>query len=108
VSHELSVLPRRGVLATKEERAVARRIGALQGKAIERRAEDALRRELASGRIKDIRSLTKDALEAGGEIADVLVEEVQARPFFGRELADIASTGARGLKSELRGYVEGD
>jgi hypothetical protein len=108
VNRELSVSSRLGVLATKEERAIARRIGALQGKAIERRAEDALRRELASGRIKDITSLTKDAVEAGGEIADVLVEEVQARPFFGRELADIARAGARGLKSELRGYVEAE
>jgi hypothetical protein len=58
--------------------------------------------------MKDIESLTKDALEAGGEIAAVLAEEVQARPFFAGELADIARTGARGLKAELRGYVEGD
>jgi predicted lactoylglutathione lyase len=55
----------------------------------------------------DIRDLTEDALEAGGEIAACLESEVQARPFFARELADIASTGARGLKAELRNYVEG-
>lgn len=94
-------------MTTKEERAVARRVATLRGRAIERRAEDALRRELASRRMRDIKSLTKDALEAGGEIADVLADEVQTRPFFARELADIAGTGARGLKSELRGYVEG-
>jgi hypothetical protein len=108
VSRELSTRAQPGALATiREERAVARRIRTLEGQAIERRAEDALRRELASGRMKDIKSLTKDALESGGEIADVLAEEAQARPFFARELADIASTGARGLKVELRGYVEG-
>jgi hypothetical protein len=107
VTRELSIRTQHGALATiREERAVARRIRALEGQAIERRAEDALRRELASGRMKDIKSLTKDALEAGGEIADVLADEVQARPFFARELADIASTGARGLKAGLRGYVE--
>lgn len=108
MSRELSTRPQHRALATiREERAVARRIGNLQGVAIERRAEDAVRRGLASGRMKDIESLTKDALEAGGEIADVLAEEAQAHPFFARELADIASTGARGLKAELRGYVEG-
>lgn len=109
MSYELSTRPHLGALAiVREERAVARRIRALQGQAIERRAEDALRRDLASGRMKDIKSLTADALEAGGEIADVLADEVQTRPFFARELADIASTGARGLKAELRGYVEGN
>lgn len=75
--------------------------------AVARRAEDAMRRELASGRMKDIASLTKDALECGGEIGDVLADEAQARPFFARELADIATTGLRGLRSELRDYVEG-
>lgn len=109
MSRELSIRPRPGALATiRKERSIARRVGNIQGVAIERRAEDALRRELASGRMKDIKSLTEDALEAGGEIADVLAEEAQAHPFFARELADIASTGARGLKAELRGYVEGD
>lgn len=108
MSRELSTRPQPGTLATiREERAVARRIRSLEAQAIERRAEDALRRELTSGRMKDIKSLTKDALEAGGEIADVLADEAQARPFFARELADIASTGARGLKAELRSYVEG-
>ena len=96
-----------GIALTREERAIARQVGSLHAQAVARRTEDALRRELASGRIGDVESLTKDALEAGGEVAAVLADGVQAHPFFARELADIASTGARGLKAELRGYIEG-
>jgi hypothetical protein len=70
------------------------------------RAEDAARRYVATGRIHDIRALSKDALEAAGDIGDVLAEEVQAHPFFAQELAGIASTGARGLKTELAYFIE--
>ncbi|MGH2911019.1 MAG: hypothetical protein ACRDJ3_00940, partial [Solirubrobacteraceae bacterium] len=53
-----------------------------------------------------IRDLTENALEAGSEIAHRLAYEASARPFFARELADIASTGARGLKTELAYFIE--
>ncbi|MGC2373118.1 MAG: hypothetical protein WA484_04505 [Solirubrobacteraceae bacterium] len=91
---------------TRDERGVIKYAKALQRRALEVRAEDAARRHVATGRMHDIKWLTKDALEAGGEIADVFAEEVQARPFFARELGGIASTGARGLKTELAYYIE--
>jgi hypothetical protein len=98
---------RRGVLATTpKDRALVKQAKALQRRALEVRAEDAFRRYVAGGRMQDTRELTEDALEAGGEIADRLAVEVAARPFFADELADIASTGARGLRAELRGYIE--
>ena len=89
-----------------EARGLVKYAAALRRRAMEIRTEDAARRYVATGRIHDIRALTKDALEAGGEIAADLAYEVQARPFFARELADIASTGARGLKTELAYYIE--
>jgi hypothetical protein len=91
---------------TGGDRALVKHAKALQRRAMEVRAQDAARRFVATGRMQDIRELTTDALEAAGEIGDVLAEEAQARPFFARELADIASTGARGLKTELRSYIE--
>jgi uncharacterized membrane protein len=98
---------RRAELTRQERRALIKHATAAQQQAMAVRAEDAARRHVAAGRLHDIRDLTEDALEAGGEIAACLESEVQARPFFARELADIASTGARGLKAELRNYVEG-
>jgi hypothetical protein len=98
----------RGALVmSRAERALIRHATTVQQQTMAVRVEDAGRHYIARGRLHDIRDLTEDALEAGGEIADVLAEQVQARPFFARELADIASVGARGLKGELRGYVEG-
>lgn len=95
-----------GLALTRDGRAIAKRAKAEQRWALEVRAEDASRRYVASHRMRDIRDLTEDALEAGGEIADRLAYEASARPFFARELADIASTGARGLKGELAYFIE--
>ncbi len=95
-----------GLVLTREERGLVKQAKVLQRRAMEVRAQDAARRYVATGRMHDIKWLTKDALEAGGEIADVFAEEVHAHPFFARELADIASTGARGLKTELAYYIE--
>jgi hypothetical protein len=89
-----------------ETRGLVKQAKALQRRALEVQAEDAARRYVASSRMHGIKRLTKDALEAGGEIADVFAEEVQARPFLARELGGIASTGARGLKTELAYYIE--
>jgi hypothetical protein len=94
------------IAMTRQERALIKHATALQQRAMAVRAEDAARRYVARGRIHDIRALSKDALQAAGDIADVLAEEVQARPFFTQELAGIASTGARGLKTELAYYIE--
>lgn len=103
----LPVIALLGPLAlTREDRALARRAATLERQALAIRAEDVLRRQIASGRMQDIRGLTEDALEAGGEIADCLAVEAHKRPFFARELADIAGIGARGLKAELRSYIE--
>jgi hypothetical protein len=104
---QLVPVGRGALIMTRAERALAKRAADAQAAAIASRADDALRRELTAGRMKDTASLTKGALEDAGEIGDVLAEEVQARPFFARELADIATTGLRGLKAELRDYIEG-
>ncbi|HWY18453.1 MAG TPA: hypothetical protein VNY27_07045 [Solirubrobacteraceae bacterium] len=103
-----AALSRLGTLAMtrQQERALVKHAAALQRRMLAIRAEDVARRQIATGRMHDIKSLTKDALEAGGEIADSLAYEVQAQPYFARELADIASTGARGLKAELAYYIE--
>jgi hypothetical protein len=103
----LPIPSRPGVLATiHQDRQLAKRAAGLERRAMEVRAEDVARRYVAAGRMNDIKGLTSDALEAAGEIADVLACEVQAKPFFARELSEIASTGARGLKTELAYYVE--
>ena len=90
----------------KEERGLIKQAKALRRQAMEVRAEDAARREIAAARMRDIRDLTQDALQGAGEIAGCLAYEVQARPFFVRELEEIARTGAQGLKLELRTYIE--
>jgi hypothetical protein len=90
----------------KEERGLVKQAKALRRRAMEIRNEDAARRYIALGRMQDVRRLTEDALEAGGEIADCLAAQAWRRPFFARELEEIASTGARGLKAELRFYIE--
>lgn len=95
-----------GLPVTRQERALVKHATALQQRAMAVRAEDAARRYVATGRMHDIKRLTRDALEAGGEIGDCLAYEASARPYFARELADIASTGARGLKTELAYFVE--
>jgi hypothetical protein len=91
---------------TRDERAVLKHAKALHRRALEVRSEDAARRYVATGRTHDIKRLTKDALEAAGEIGDRLAFEAQARPFLARELEDIASTGLRGLKAELAFFIE--
>lgn len=106
-SPNLPVPVRRGGLAlSHKDRAAIKHEKALERRAKEVRAEDAARCYVASGRMHDIKWLTKEALVGGGEIADVLAEEAEARPFFARELGGIASTGARGLNTELAYYIE--
>jgi DNA transposition AAA+ family ATPase len=98
---------RLGTLAmTRDERAILKHAKALHRRALEVRVEDAARLYVARGRTHDIRDLTKDTLEAAGEIGDRLAYEAQARPFFARELEEIASTGARGVKTELTYFIE--
>lgn len=107
MSRELAVHSRLGVTrSAREDRAIVKQARALERRAIAVRAEDVARRQVASGRMRDIRDLSEDALEAGGEIGDCLAYEAERRPFFARELSDLASTGVRGLKGELRRYVE--
>ncbi len=104
--HHLVPIRHAGLALTRDGRAVAKRAKAEQRWALEVRAEDASRRYIARGRMRDIRDLTEDALQAGGEIADRLAYEASARPFFAHELTGIASTGARGLKGELVYFIE--
>jgi hypothetical protein len=96
-----------GLVPTGKDRALVKHAKTLQRQAMAVRVEDAARCYVAAGQMQDIRDLTETALSMGGEIGDCLAAEVQARPFFAGELADIASTGARGLKGALRGYIEG-
>jgi hypothetical protein len=103
---QLVPVSRGALVMTRAERALIKHATALQQQAMAVRAEDAARRHVAAGRLHDIRDLTEDALEAGGEIAACLESEAQARPFFVRELGDIAATGARGLKTELAYFIE--
>ena len=98
--------PGRLVVSRKEQRDLIKQANASQRRALEVRAEDVARRQLATGRMHDIGGLTDDALAIGGQIADRLAYEASARPFFASELADIASTGARGLKTELGYFIE--
>jgi hypothetical protein len=107
MSRNLPIAVPRGSLAlSREERALVKHAKALQRRANAVRAEDAARRYVTSGRMQDIGDLTEDALAIGGDIGDRLAVEVSARPFFARELADIASTGTHGLKAELRSYIQ--
>jgi hypothetical protein len=94
------------VVSRKEQRALIKQANAFQRRALEVRAEDVARRQVASGRMHDIGGLSDDALAIGGQIGDRLAYEASDRPFFARELADIASTGAHGLKTELAYYIE--
>jgi hypothetical protein len=89
-----------------EARGLVKHAKALQRRALEIRAEDAARLYVARGRTRDIRDLTNDTLQAAGEIGDRLAYEASLRPYFARELADIASTGAHGLKAELAYFIE--
>jgi hypothetical protein len=103
----LPVPARLEVLARSyESRGLIKHAKALQRRAMEIRAEDAARRYIATNRMHDIRELTKDALEAAGEIAGTLEDEARRRPFFAAELEGIAATGARGLKTELAYFIE--
>lgn len=108
MSRDLSVRSQLGALAMTrhQERGLVKQAKALQRDALEVRAEDVARGYIARGRIRDIRRLSFDALEAGSEIGACLESEAARRPFFARELADIASTGARGLKTELAYFIE--
>ena len=109
-NHPVPVRPvpvRHGRLVpTSADRALVKHAKALQRQAMAIRAEDAARRYVATGRMQDIGDMTEDALEIGGDIADHVAAKIAARPFFARELADIASTGARGLNTELRSYIQ--
>jgi hypothetical protein len=89
-----------------EARGLVKHAKALQRCALEVRAEDAARGYIARGRIGDIQRLTQDALQAAGEIGYCLAYEASVRPYFIRELEGIASTGARGLKTELAYFIE--
>ncbi|HEY4811000.1 MAG TPA: hypothetical protein VIH71_08090 [Solirubrobacteraceae bacterium] len=104
--NQLVPISRGALVTTRAERALIKHAITMQQQAMAVRAEDAARRYVAAGRLQDIGDLTEDALEAGGEIAARLESEAQARPFFARELADIAATGARGLKTELAYFIE--
>lgn len=90
----------------KEDRGLIKQAKALRRLAMAVRHEDEARRYITLGRMRDIRDLTEDALEAAGEIGDCLKTQVVASPFYARELEGIASTGAHGLKAELRYYIE--
>jgi hypothetical protein len=105
-NHPVLVRPGTLAMTRKQERSLARYAGALQRRALEIRAADAARRYIATGRMHDIRELTKDALEAGGEIAGTLEDEARRRPFFAAELEGIARTGVRGLNTELECFTE--
>lgn len=89
-----------------ESRGLIKHAKALQRLVREVRAEDAARGYIASSRMRDIKRIAEDALEAAGEIGDRLAYEASLRPYFARELADIAATGARGLKTELAYFIE--
>lgn len=96
-----------GVLATAHhDRAAVRQAKALQRRANAVRATDAARRYVASGRMQDIGDLAEDALEIGGDIAAHAEAKIAAHPLFARELMGVASTGTRGLTSEIRSYIE--
>jgi len=99
-------LPVSARFRTYEARGLVKQTKALQRDALEVRAEDAFRRYVATGRMHDIKRLTAFALQAGGEIGDCLAYEASVRPYFARELSEIASTGASGLKTELAYFIE--
>jgi hypothetical protein len=105
-NHPVPYRPGRLVVSRKERRDLVKQTNAFQCRALEVRAEDVARRRVASGRMHDIGGLTDDALAIGGHIGDRLAYEAADRPFFASELADIASTGAHGLKTELAYYIE--
>jgi hypothetical protein len=105
-NHPVPYRPGRLVVSRKEQRNLIKQANALQRRTLEVRSEDAGRRQVASGRMHDIGGLTDDALVIGGQIGDRLAYEASDRPFFARELTDIASTGARGLKTELDYYIQ--
>jgi hypothetical protein len=104
-NHPVPYRPVRPVVSRKERRDLVKQANAFQRRALEVRAEDVARRQVASGRMHDIGGLTDDALAIGGQIGDRLAYEASDRPFFARELTDIASTGAHGLKTELDFFI---
>jgi hypothetical protein len=105
-NHPVLVRPGALAMTRKQERSLARYAGALQRRVMEVRVQDAARHQIATGRMHDIRDLTQDALQAGGEIAGTLEDEARRRPFFAAELEGIARTGVRGLKTELECFIE--
>ena len=105
-NHPVPYRPGRVVVSRKEQRDLIKQANAFQRRALEVRAEDVARRQVATGSMHDIGGLTSDALAIGGQIGDRLAYEASDRPFFARELRGIASTGARGLETELGYYIE--
>lgn len=105
-SNQLVPVRHVGLAVSREDRALVKHAKALQRRAVAVRAEDAARCYVAHGRMHDVGGLAEDALEIGGDIAAHAEAKIAAHPLFARELMGVASTGTRGLTSEIRSYIE--
>jgi hypothetical protein len=100
--------PRPGLLATRHDRDIAKRVGEIQGELFVERARDVARRDLAKGRMSDIHDVTDHALSEGLGIMEDYKANNDAAPFVNDALRGIAEDGMLGIRQISRRFSRED
>ncbi len=96
-----------GVLASREDKAAGTHLASLQTGALLQRAEAAIQRDLAMGKVSDIADVAEHALGEGGRVAGCLAAEIEKRPFAAQGLSQLAEQGFRDIARAQRHLGEG-
>lgn len=96
-----------GVLASREDRATGQALATIQTGAFLERASDEARRQLALGRMSDIGTATRHALDEGDAIVSDLVSRAESNPLAAKALGGIAEEGMHALRREVRKLGDG-
>jgi hypothetical protein len=105
-----SIVPRNtrpALIATRQERAAARRFGEIQAEALVRRAEDEIARELSKARISDMTDLGHHAFREMLSMEHDYKASAEASPFESGPLRGIAEDIANGIRYEVRSFAQG-
>jgi len=99
--------PRPALIATRQERALARRFSEVQGEAVIARAEDEAERELSKGRVSDIADVGHHALNEMLGLEQDYKASADASPFESGLLRGIAEDIGNGIRHEVRSFAQG-
>lgn len=97
-------VPLASLVPTRRDRALSKHVATTQRLAVAARAEDAARREVIAGRMRDTAALTHYAIDQSVGIAARVESEAHGRPFVAAAVGRIGTTGIEQLERHLRSY----